>query len=94
MKRVLDKVWEPPWNIIRQVEEINKLISCCVVDITHVLREGNKIANHLASLTLEQNAIIQVASYCELDTQGRKITNSDKLQLPYIKVRKAKTTTQ
>lgn len=68
MKKILDKVWEPPWNIVEHMEEIKKLMSSCIVAVAHVLREGNKLADHLANLTLELNAIIQIASFSEMDT--------------------------
>lgn len=90
MKRVLDEIWEPPWHIVGQVEEIPNLMSRCVVAVTHVLREGNKLADHLANLTLELNAHIQAESFCYLDTHGKKILNSDKMQVPYIRVRRCK----
>lgn len=55
MERILDEVWEPPCNIVVQVVEIKKLIACCVVEILHVLREGNKLADHLVNLGAEFN---------------------------------------
>ncbi|XP_070042708.1 uncharacterized protein [Nicotiana tomentosiformis] len=88
MKRVLDEVWEPRWHIVGQVEEILNLMSSCVVAVTHMLREGNKLVDHLANLTLELNAHIQAESFGYLDTHGKKILNSDKMQVPYIRVQR------
>lgn len=90
MKRLLDDVWEPRWNIVELVEEINELRVSCVVEIAHVLREGNQLADHLVNVTLDNNVGVQVPSFEELDIKGRNILNSDKLQLPYIRVRNAK----
>lgn len=61
-----------------------------VFQVEHVLREDSKLADHLANLTIEQHAIVQVHSFIDLDTQGRKILNSDKLQIPYIRIRTSK----
>lgn len=61
-----------------------------MLQVIHVLREGNKLADHLANLTLEQHALVQVHSFEELDIQRRKILNNDKLQIPYIRVRTGK----
>lgn len=94
MKRVLDEVWAPPWNIVTLVEEIKQLRVKCVVDISHVLREGNQLADHLANVTLDRNSMFQAPSFAEPDVKGRKILNSDKLQLPYIRVRNAKPSLQ
>lgn len=71
------------------MEEILNLMSRCVVAVTHVLR-GNKLADHLANLTLELNAHIQAESFGDLDTHGRKILNGNEMQIPYIRVRKSK----
>lgn len=55
----------------------------------HVLKERNKLADYFANLTLDHNDV-QVYSFGELDSKGRSIVNSDKLQQPYIRVRNAK----
>ncbi|XP_075101679.1 uncharacterized protein LOC142177113 [Nicotiana tabacum] len=90
MKRVLDEVWEPPWSIANQIDEIKTLLSKGDFKIFHVLREGNKLADHLVNLTLDQQHIVHVLSFWELDTQGRRILNNVKLQIPYIRVKTAK----
>ncbi|XP_070034648.1 uncharacterized protein LOC142175248 [Nicotiana tabacum] len=54
MKNVLDEIWEPPWSIANQVDEIKSLLSRGVFHLDHVLREGNKLADHLANVTLDQ----------------------------------------
>lgn len=86
MGNVLEEVWEPPWSIVNQVEEIKRLLAGGVFQVVHVMREGNKLANHHANQAIEQHGRIQVNSFKELDTQGKKILNSDKLQIPYIRV--------
>ncbi|XP_070041101.1 uncharacterized protein [Nicotiana tomentosiformis] len=58
MKRVLDEVWEPPWSIANQMDEIKTLMSKGAFQIFHVLREGNKLADHLPYLTLDQQHIV------------------------------------
>lgn len=54
MKQILNYMWKPPWNIVVHVEEIKHLMSMCIIPVTHVLREGNKLAAHLANITLDQ----------------------------------------
>lgn len=71
-------------------KEILNLMSRYVAAVTHVLREENKLADHLANLTLELNAHIRAEPFCYLDTPGRKILNSDKMQVPYIRIRRFK----
>ncbi|MCE3216498.1 hypothetical protein HAX54_006712, partial [Datura stramonium] len=50
--------------------------------VSHVMI-GNQLADHLANNALDHGDIA-VHSFNELDTQGRKIINSDKLQCPYL----------
>nr|XP_033513784.1 uncharacterized protein LOC117278420 [Nicotiana tomentosiformis] len=50
--RVLDEVWEPPWSIANQMDEIKILTSMDAFQIFHVLREGNKLADHSANLRI------------------------------------------
>ncbi|XP_075092314.1 uncharacterized protein LOC142172565 [Nicotiana tabacum] len=94
MKKVLEEVWEHPWSIAQQVEDIKALMTRGVFQVEHVLREGNKLDVPLANLTLEHQAMLQVHSFEEMDTQGRKILSSDKLQIPYIRVRTTKPNTK
>ncbi|XP_070056779.1 uncharacterized protein [Nicotiana tomentosiformis] len=63
IKKVLEEVWESPWNIANQIDEIKTLLSRGVFQVVHVLREGNKLAGHLANWTLDQQTIIQVHSF-------------------------------
>nr|XP_033511835.1 uncharacterized protein LOC117276617 [Nicotiana tomentosiformis] len=91
MNKVLEDVWEPPWSISNQVDEIKSLLSKGMFQVIHVLREGNKLADHLANLTLDQQHMMQAHSFWELESEGRKILNNDKLQIPYLRVRTAKT---
>lgn len=73
MKRVLDEMWEPPWSIINQVEEIKTLMASGAFQIAHVLGEENKLSDHLDKMTLAQHAIVHVNSFVDLDVQGRRI---------------------
>lgn len=72
MKQILNKVLELPWNILIQIEEIKRLMTMCTIAVTHVLREVNMLAEHLANLMLEHQVDIQVNSFMEIDTEGRK----------------------
>lgn len=59
------------------MEEIKQLIARCKITLSHTLREGNKLAEHLANLALDVGP-----SYCncfgDLDIQERRIVNDDK----------------
>lgn len=57
--------------------------------ITHVLREGNKSADYLANVAQEIEVVI-VNNFQELEPQGRRIVNNDKMCTPYLRIRSCK----
>jgi len=58
----------------------------CNGRITHIFREGNKLADHLANYALDQG-VIECHSFNHLDTQGRRLVNGDKMQCPFLRVK-------
>ncbi|XP_019241016.1 PREDICTED: uncharacterized protein LOC109221004 [Nicotiana attenuata] len=88
MKHVITGEWDVPWNIAEHVEEIKELMNRTNVTVTHTLREGNRLADHLANYALDFGDF-EAHNFWELDIQGRKIVNDDKSQCPYIRIRVA-----
>ncbi|KAM3373624.1 hypothetical protein P3S68_012338 [Capsicum galapagoense] len=88
-KDTITSTWKPPLSVTTELEEIGELLDNLNVQVTHVMREGKQLADYLENIGLERGDII-VNSFNELDSQGRKIINSDKLQCPYLQVRAAR----
>lgn len=67
------------------MEEIKELMATCNVTVAHTLREGNSLADHLANYALD---IGPIECHCcgDLDVQGRRLVNNDKMQCPYLRV--------
>lgn len=63
-----------------------KIMSRRHVKPSHIMREGNCLADHLANYALD---IGDIEAHCfqELDLKGRKIMNNDKLQCSYLRVK-------
>lgn len=66
------------------IDELHSMIGNINIEIHHVLREGNKLADYIPNLALDSNEV-QVHSFSELNSKGKGIVNSDKLQLPSIR---------
>lgn len=81
MKNVILKIWEVPWHIMEEVEEIWKRMNGRTINITHIMREGNQLANYLTNVALEEGEV-NVESFQELDVKGRRLINNDKLKSP------------
>ncbi|XP_075082707.1 uncharacterized protein LOC142166891 [Nicotiana tabacum] len=89
LNNVIEGCWKPPWLIVDHVEEIGRLLERCTCKVSHIYREGNKLADHLANYAIE-NGTFESHGYRLLDTQGRRIVNGDKLQCPYLRVKVAR----
>lgn len=89
MKNVLEGKWVPPWNVSEYVEESRNIIEGCNVSISHILREGNSLGDHLANYALDSGDI-EAQGFAQLDSQGRRIVNFDKSQYPYVRVKAAR----
>ncbi|XP_019241572.1 PREDICTED: uncharacterized protein LOC109221549 [Nicotiana attenuata] len=85
MKKIITGEWKPPWCIIEEVEEINQLMEGTNCEVSHIFREGNKLADHLANYALDFGDI-ECHEFGELDSFGRRIVNEDKLQCPHLRV--------
>ncbi|KAM3321265.1 hypothetical protein P3S67_008467 [Capsicum chacoense] len=80
LKNIITGIWKPPWSVTAELEEIGELLENLNVQVTHVIRGGNQLADYLANSALERGDI-RVHSFNELDSQGRKIINSDNSQV-------------
>ncbi|XP_070012048.1 uncharacterized protein [Nicotiana sylvestris] len=49
LKKIMDGIWKPPWIISEKVEEMMQLMNEGNYKVTHIHREGNKLADHLAN---------------------------------------------
>ncbi|XP_075088070.1 uncharacterized protein LOC142170146 [Nicotiana tabacum] len=86
LKMIMDGIWKPPWIISEQVEEMMQLMNGGNYTVTHIHREGNKLADHLANYALDHGEI-DCQQFWYLDAQGRRLVNEDKLQCPNLRVK-------
>nr|XP_016509454.1 PREDICTED: uncharacterized protein LOC107826922 [Nicotiana tabacum] len=86
LKKIMDGIWKSPWIISEQVEEMMQLMNGGNSTVTHIHREGNKLADHLANYALD-NGEIEYQQFWHLDAQGRRFVNEDKLQCPNLRVK-------
>ncbi|XP_070010394.1 uncharacterized protein [Nicotiana sylvestris] len=86
LKKIMDGIWKPPWIISEQVEEMMQLMNGGNYTVTHIHREGNKLADHLANYALDHGEI-ECQQFWHLDAQGRRLVNEDKLQCPSLRVK-------
>ncbi|XP_070034168.1 uncharacterized protein [Nicotiana tomentosiformis] len=78
LKNIIEGVWKPPWCIADQVEEILQLMEGFIFKVTHIYRERNKLADHLANYALEVGTI-ECHDFWQLDSQSRRLVNEDNM---------------
>lgn len=88
LTNVIKECWDTPWNIAAHVEKIRKLLEVCNGRVTHIFREGNKLADYLANYALDNGSI--ECEISELDSMRRRIVNDDKLQCPNLRIKVAR----
>ncbi|KAH0662539.1 hypothetical protein KY284_027470 [Solanum tuberosum] len=57
LKNIVERVWKVPWKVVNILEEIWRLMQGKTVVISHIFREGNKLADYLANLALEKGTV-------------------------------------
>ncbi|XP_009794683.1 uncharacterized protein [Nicotiana sylvestris] len=90
LKKVIGGEWDPPWCIVAEVQKIKEIRDHFNVIFQHVLREGNIVADFLASIVFSFAGSTQFHSFSELPSAGRRLLNLEKSQTPNLRARIAK----
>lgn len=75
---------KPPCNIVTWVEEIQKISKNMPLRYTHILREGNKLADALENQALDKG-VVRCQEFRELEIEQRRILDSDKTKILYLR---------
>ncbi|XP_060177855.1 uncharacterized protein LOC132607795 [Lycium barbarum] len=86
LQNIFQDSWITPWELRYQIEEIKQDMRAVQVQITHVFSEGNKLADFLANQALDHSEI-NVHDFILMPSEGRRILNRDKSQLPQPRIR-------
>lgn len=55
--------------------------------IQHIFRKENNLADYLANMTYSQTSKLVFYTFNELSCSAKKFVNSDKSQVPYIRIK-------
>lgn len=66
MVNMLRGTWEVPWEIAELVEEIQAQIQHQSIQVQHIFREGNRIADFLANQAAEEQTELIYKSFHQL----------------------------
>uniref|UniRef100_M1CNL3 Non-LTR retroelement reverse transcriptase n=1 Tax=Solanum tuberosum TaxID=4113 RepID=M1CNL3_SOLTU len=79
--------WEAPWEIRMEITSINFWRKKGLVHFSHILREGNALADFLANkvFNFAGTETVQYQNFQSLPSEARKLLNIDKQQLPQLR---------
>lgn len=86
LRNILKHKWKIPWAIVEHIEEIIELMNNMSMTIQHIYREGNALTDYLANTALKHEELIQFHRFQDLPTTGKRMLNTDKSQLPAIRI--------
>ncbi|KAK4706221.1 hypothetical protein R3W88_034223 [Solanum pinnatisectum] len=87
MVNVINGVWKVPWELAEDYDGLQQTLKKIEVTIHHIFREGNKLADYMANLAIDSNNKQSFNSFQQLPTMGKKIINTEKAQIPSLRVR-------
>lgn len=85
VQKTVTREWACPWNLTGYLEQIWSLTSHKQIKIQHIIREGNQFPDHLANQAIDKGEFF-FTSFQQLESKGKRILSSDKMQCPYIRV--------
>lgn len=87
LKNMIYGSWSIPWEIVEKVEDIQEKMQQLNVQVWHVFREANQLADFIANTAIitEQKIIFQ--HFHQLPSLGKKILNIDKHQVPSVRIK-------
>ncbi|KAH0730874.1 hypothetical protein KY289_002062 [Solanum tuberosum] len=80
--------WQSPWKIEDTISKIKFLLDTHHIHTTHYMREANKVADKLASLSHKSENNCIYTNYSSLPRQIIGLLNIDKWQIPSFRVRR------
>jgi len=91
---MVDNQWKIPGELVERIEEIIRVIQSINASITHIFREGNCVADSLVNEVVESQETKCYYLFQELPSITRKRLNMDKSQIPNIRMKTRKISTQ
>ncbi|WMV37078.1 hypothetical protein MTR67_030463 [Solanum verrucosum] len=81
--------WRIPWELIERIEEIHEMMKIINIQIRHIFREANQLADFITNIAIEQEleGKQQYQHFNQLPSRAKRILNMDKQQISSIRIR-------
>jgi len=87
LKNMIKGCWRIPWEVIEKVEDIQQVIQKINVQVWHVFREANQLADFIANTAINSEQKLTFQQFNQLPSKGKKILNIDKQQVPSVRIK-------
>lgn len=94
LENILDGIWEVPWCISLLIKKIKWMMKNGNVEVKHVMREGNKVADFLTNIIFffAGTEVKIFHSFQEIPREGKALITLDAQQVPNIRITKVQNT--
>ncbi|KAK6780293.1 hypothetical protein RDI58_022477 [Solanum bulbocastanum] len=90
LKNMIIRNWRIPWDLVERPEDIQEMLKQMHVQIHHIFREANQLADFIANTAIDKEEKQQFHNFIQLPSMGRRILNTDKHQIPSVRVKTRK----
>lgn len=90
VSQILGGNWETPWSVSLMIKKIQWLRKAGGVEVSHVLREGNKVADYFANFIFScaGTGFKVFNTYIEVPREGKALIELDANRVPNLRVTK------
>lgn len=78
LKNMIIRNWRIPWELVEKMEEIQEMIHQMNVQVKHISREANMLADCIANTSVYTVEKQEFHNFNQLTSMGRRIHNIDK----------------
>lgn len=87
LRNMILRIWRIPWELVERIEDIQNMMEQMNVQIIHIFREANLLADYITNLAINIAEKVQLQHFSQLPSMGRRLINMDKQQIPNIRIR-------
>ncbi|WMV59161.1 hypothetical protein MTR67_052546 [Solanum verrucosum] len=87
MVNITNKTWRVQWELAEQYDELQQALMKIEAIIQHTFREGNKMADYMANLAIDNDEKQIFRSFQQIPPFEKKIINIEKAQIPSLRIR-------
>ncbi|KAG5632751.1 hypothetical protein H5410_004468 [Solanum commersonii] len=85
---MITRNWKIPCELAEMMEEIHDMVGKIRVQVSHIFREENQLADYIENLAINKEEIKTFQNFIQLPSLGRRILNIDKQHILSARIKK------